>query len=470
MNRIQALFWVPLVLICNQAISAPWPNEPAGSTQVLDCPFSGSVCGMWDVYKSAAFVTDATSPEGGTNQVLDNFLPANGIYGNGTWNFTLPQNQNGSYPKEIYFGVWWKTNADFQGNPAGGNKMIFANNDYHNNYLTWYGPVGQPKTLEWVNQSIVNNCDVPGWVGECGNGADYTGTGAFTPNMGAGGIYAAGSGWHRIEIYQRSSTTMTSKDGILRMWVDDVLIADYPHINQIPNGFRTVDINTTWDGSGSTTQNRDYTKSWHHYYDHLRVSIPNCGAGGCPVKPYLVIDGTLLPGRSGTPYSATLTARGGKAPFNWFLASGNLPAGLMLNQNTGVISGTPTCAGRSDFTIRVIDASSPALSSTKSYSIITSGTSTSCPPTSSVTTANMETEQAQFSAEAVGGRMTFKLPAIRGAQYRLCVYDLAGKTVYEHASIGQREISVAKVLKSGVYVARFTQGAQASSYRFSVMN
>ena len=55
---------------------------------------------------------------------------------------------------------------------------------------------------------------------------------------------------------------------------------------------------------------------------------------------------TLPPGKVGVPYSATLTLSGG-APPNFFLPHPNwdLPPGLTLDQNTGVLSGTPTAPG-----------------------------------------------------------------------------------------------------------------------------
>ncbi|GEM_PF-2479389 len=72
-----------------------------------------------------------------------------------------------------------------------------------------------------------------------------------------------------------------------------------------------------------------------------------------------IVTTTTLPnGTVGGSYSQTLAASGGTAPLIWSLTSGALPAGLTLNSNTGVISGTPTTAGTSNFTIRVTDISS----------------------------------------------------------------------------------------------------------------
>ncbi len=75
-----------------------------------------------------------------------------------------------------------------------------------------------------------------------------------------------------------------------------------------------------------------------------------------------------LPGGSvGTPYSQTITAAGGTAPYVFSLSSGTLLDGLSLNSSTGEISGTPTTPGSFNFTIKVTDAKN--CSGSKDYSI-----------------------------------------------------------------------------------------------------
>jgi hypothetical protein len=69
------------------------------------------------------------------------------------------------------------------------------------------------------------------------------------------------------------------------------------------------------------------------------------------------------------PYTTTLAAAGGVAPYTWAVASGNLPAGLELS-SAGVISGTPTTVSTSNFTIRVADANGATTSRAFSITVI----------------------------------------------------------------------------------------------------
>jgi putative Ig domain-containing protein/centrosomal CEP192-like protein len=86
------------------------------------------------------------------------------------------------------------------------------------------------------------------------------------------------------------------------------------------------------------------------------------------VAPLQVVTSSLAGVQVNTAYSATLSASGGTAPYNWSLSSGSLPAGLTLG-SSGQISGTPTSAGTSPFVVKVTDSSSPVKSATASLSI-----------------------------------------------------------------------------------------------------
>ena len=70
------------------------------------------------------------------------------------------------------------------------------------------------------------------------------------------------------------------------------------------------------------------------------------------VAPVATIAPATLPnGTVNIPYTSTTLTVPGVAISNWAVTTNTLPAGLNLNASTGVISGTPTAAGSSTFTI-----------------------------------------------------------------------------------------------------------------------
>ena len=70
----------------------------------------------------------------------------------------------------------------------------------------------------------------------------------------------------------------------------------------------------------------------------------------------LAITTTVLPPAAlNTPYSATLAASGGTAPYTWAVTVGQLPTGLLLS-SSGTISGMPSAAGSFSFALIVTDS------------------------------------------------------------------------------------------------------------------
>ena len=92
----------------------------------------------------------------------------------------------------------------------------------------------------------------------------------FYPNVGDGTLRVGV--WYKIEAYIKASTTRTSRDGILRFWVNDVLVGSYSGINYCgPNG-ETLNrwVQTqTWDGAQDMGSSN--TVAWEHYLDHLYI-------------------------------------------------------------------------------------------------------------------------------------------------------------------------------------------------------
>ena len=123
--------------------------------------------------------------------------------------------------------------------------------------------------------------------------------------------------------------------------------------------------NTTWGQSFGTVDGvAGNTGSYAHI---VGMSVPGPNTGGGVIAAFkpassqpsaLSISTSSLPaGVTTQAYTATLTASGGTPPYTWSVSSDTLPGGLILAAN-GIISGTPTTAGTSNFAIKVTDNAS----------------------------------------------------------------------------------------------------------------
>ena len=89
-----------------------------------------------------------------------------------------------------------------------------------------------------------------------------------------------------------------------------------------------------------------------------------------PSNPVTISTVTLSDGITGQPYSQTLAATDGASPYSWSITSGALPIGLTLNTSTGEISGAPTAAGTTNFTVQVTDSITVTDSQSLSITIV----------------------------------------------------------------------------------------------------
>src|SRR5678815_200131 len=99
------------------------------------------------------------------------------------------------------------------------------------------------------------------------------------------------------------------------------------------------------------------------------LKVQACNANGCTplgsvtgnpitvtICPTIAVAPTTLPnGQVGTSYLQTFTSTGGTSPYTFSVTAGSLPTGLLL-ASSGLLSGTPSVAATSNFTVRAVDA------------------------------------------------------------------------------------------------------------------
>jgi len=191
--------------------------------------------------------------------------------------------------------------------------------------------------------------------------------------------------------------------------------------------------------------------------DTFYYTATNAGGTSSPVTATITISpptlvanpaaGTLAAGTVGTAYSTTLTTSGGASPYTYALTTGTLPAGLSLNTSTGVVSGTPTAAGTSNFTITATDSSTATHATlATSYSIVVSlATQATLTASAAATTINTNgTTTLSTSGGSGGGAVTYAVAS--GS----CT--ISGTTLTAPASAGTCTVTATKAA-NGIYDA-----------------
>lgn len=236
-------------------ISGTFTNAPAGGTTLLDHAFN-IVEGpnMWDVYKSLTIQTDATAPMSPPN-CLRSRMEALASSGGGQLIYTAPS----SY-RTLYFGLYWRTNAQFQGGPVG-NKLFFLMGPGTNGVLLFGNSAlnnGSHSLIWAMNTMGLDNSHITGTT-DPGN--------VLWPNVNDGTVSVGV--WYRIEVLIQASTTRTSRDGIIRWWKNGTLVGNYTTVNYCGANGETLNewqLNNTWN-----PYNWGNTFPWEHWLDHLLI-------------------------------------------------------------------------------------------------------------------------------------------------------------------------------------------------------
>src|SRR5580704_3960018 len=140
---------------------------------------------------------------------------------------------------------------------------------------------------------------------------------------------------------------------------------------------------TSFDGIANAFRK---SQAWATWLLSLLVFSGAVGLSGCagivtansaqPEASPLSITASSLPSATAqVAYSATLTASGATAPYMWSMTAGALPTGLNMSAS-GQITGMPTKAGNSSFSVQVKDSSLPAKSATANFGILVKASTT----------------------------------------------------------------------------------------------
>jgi hypothetical protein len=161
---------------------------------------------------------------------------------------------------------------------------------------------------------------------------------------------------------------------------------------------------------------------------------PSCAAPQVPENGVCVTPATpaglsiattfLASGTPGTPYSGTLAAAGGKAPYNW--SASGLPPGIAVS-SAGAISGTPTAAGSFNVTVTLSDGSGPPKSTSAMLLLVVAATVDSTAAPTLLSPANNAAGQSLTPALAWGGGSARFL--------RISVRNMATNALYTAAGL-----------------------------------
>lgn len=162
------------------------------------------------------------------------------------------------------------------------------------------------------------------------------------------------------------SNAVCNKNAFINLGTNETLQADLSYCTTLPTALNQYKVGFT-QATGGAVQ-------YGYIGDFLLKSY-----GSCPSAT--IAPATLPTGTVGVPYSVTLSATGGTAPYsNWQWSASNisgitastLPPGLSLS-SSGVISGTPTTAGTYNTILVSVDDACSADTCTntvsKSYSL-----------------------------------------------------------------------------------------------------
>lgn len=118
----------------------------------------------------------------------------------------------------------------------------------------------------------------------------------------------------------------------------------------------TIELNDSGIAPDAAANDGEFSGTWTAGTTPVLLTFSSPAGSQSIGLPPLQASSYLPDARRDAPYSQTLTGRGGFPPYAWSITSGALPAGLSLDQLSGVISGRTATVGNYPLGIRLVDS------------------------------------------------------------------------------------------------------------------
>lgn len=278
MKNIAVHCWILSLILVFQVFGlVAWPNQPIGSTLLSDNDFTrlpngpGSPSQGWvSRYPGCLQASESFAPLSPPFALHYEWPHSQGYGSSCIAGYNLPAGT-----KDLYVGIKWKPSIDFWGWNVNHQKIMLIDATYNHMYVTMFRPTGSlPPRHEYIVGSFyglsngARNCHVAQ-----GRDCDW-----FNANIASTKI-ALGQ-WHTLEVYMKGSTTQTSQDGVLMVWLDGQQTSRYTNINTGYPIIRTFELHPVWDALETSCP----TCVDHHWFDHARLATGGTPGNGTAIE------------------------------------------------------------------------------------------------------------------------------------------------------------------------------------------
>jgi len=221
------------------------PNMPNSLHEILHHDFStkdGKGNGCTAYYPTGSQILSDPNEPSSAPYFMRNLKPAGASHGGTMVDCVHPQKG------EVYYAFTWRSSNPFGGYDNGANKMVFYISNIPNSSggawgSHYFGAEPGKRVVNFFLQGgEVGNCHVDHIYGDCAASTSMV----FLPNVDTSPVLEGQ--WHRVEVYFKRSSNGSSKDGILKMWVDGSLRISHNDVNTPQYDWMSIQTNHTWDG------------------------------------------------------------------------------------------------------------------------------------------------------------------------------------------------------------------------------